>query len=281
MIKILKTDMKRTLMCPNIYLSIIAITIILFFKDSFIQLSNNGAYESLLNDLIHMDRRDWINYGSSTFVYQLIFVMPLFAGFATIPLFCDEWNTKYSRHIITRVGKKKYLVSKMLTCMICALIVAIALFLIFSGIVISQCLSIKKINFVGATQLYFRQLGKEITQTYLVSDADFIPVIMFELGKFSLMMIICALIVLVIASISKNKYLSLSILVMAFYMLSKISFLFMGKGYDKLGSYTSPTILMDAPSNHMFFVFAGGFVTIIILSVIFYFIMERRLDICE
>lgn len=124
-IHIIKTEMKKTIMNPGFFLSVI-ITFLLQFTTQVYVDGLTGKTYSVLEVLLNLDREILeSDYSLSSYFimksglagYFVMFI-PILAAFPFIPNFCAERNSGLIRFTIQREGKFRYYITKFLSAIL-------------------------------------------------------------------------------------------------------------------------------------------------------------------
>ena len=138
MLKTIISDLKKSLLSIQFAFSFLTLLVLIFFsacgKDEY---SNFNVFMHILN----CDKGFWLKHigFNSAYVFQtgfsshwLAIFLPIITSFACVPVFCDEYKSNYWRLVVPKTGRKRYLISKYVTCVIVSAIMVIVAFLIFA-----------------------------------------------------------------------------------------------------------------------------------------------------
>lgn len=119
-------DFKKILIGYGFYAGILLTTIMCIFSPVYYNFFNSENY-TFIKCLIEYDKEDMLNDASLSSYNVAIqgahgflsMFAPIIVAFASVPVFCDEYNSGNARFIILRTNKRKYRVSKYLSSSIC------------------------------------------------------------------------------------------------------------------------------------------------------------------
>lgn len=236
-IRQLRFDLKKNV-CSLHFALAVAVTLVLAMSGNFtVDAGADRPAYNFVQLLFHTDKSLWqtSHYYCDAYMFlrgfrnewQAIF-LPAVMGLACVPQMCDEVNSGSYRFIISRCGRRVYVLSKFLSAIITTMLVIFSAYLIFALI----CFAI-----FPSAQFYLDRLGGDRHSKYIRSELEFSQ---FPLnGLFhsssktllafsrtltaSLFAVIPCLLSMVLGALTLNKFVSLSLPVMFYFALSHIA----------------------------------------------------------
>lgn len=233
----LRFDLKKNI-CSVHFLLAVLVTLVLAMSGNFtVDAGADRPAYNFIQLLFNTDKSLWqtSHYYCDAYMFlrgfrnewQAIF-LPAVMGLACVPQMCDEINSGNCRFIISRCGRRVYVLSKFLSAIITTMLVIFTAYLIFAVI----CLAI-----FPPAQFYLDRLGDDRHSEYIRSELEFsqFPLnAFFKSGSFvllfvsraftaSLFSVIPCLLSMALGALTLNKFVSLSLPVMFYFGLSHIA----------------------------------------------------------
>ena len=233
----LRFDLKKNI-CSVHFALAVAVTLALAMSGNFTV--DAGQYRPAYNFvqlLMHTDKTLWqtSHYYCDAYMFlrgfrnewQAIF-LPAVMGLACVPQLCDEINSGNYRFIISRCGKRTYILSKFTAAALTSMLVIFTAYSVFLII----CIAV-----FPAPSEYLSSLGDDKHSGFIraeLSFSDFPANAFFHSGSrlllvfsrtltASLFAVLPCLLALVLGALTLNKFVSLSLPVMFYFGLSHIS----------------------------------------------------------
>lgn len=291
MINAIKSDLRKSFFSINFLLSII-VFIILIFSTGCVLLDTSTPSYSIAEFIFKTDKSLWLEYSSYScisifsqgFANQWIGIfIPFLAAFSCVPVFCDEYNSNYWRHIAERTGFRKYICSKF----ICSIIISVSLISICYLIFAVVCFSIFPFPNEYADSVYtadwFNYYG---FNRIFGSDS----VLLFIFGRIltsGLIAQIGGLFCLAVSSVTMSKYVSLGIPVLTYFFFAQVAkpYMYSGKMEDAKFYFLDNSARFSSVVNwfsdytglSLAFAYIYFLLVIAVFFVLYYYVMKRRL----
>ena len=210
----------------------------------------------------------------------LAYFAPAALGIVMAGSFCDEWNSRFIAFKFARMDKKVYLKELVLQTVMISCIMTILAYVLFAMIVSVFLHTPKDYEEYMQVLIYNIVTGSRAEgATDILAWKMFLGIVI-AVAMLLVYMAITGLFVMLVAAISKNMYITLCLPCYVYYILGTISrriFFVLGKDW---GAYFEPGILYAWNQNMISYIALCVFLFLLI-SGLFYMLMERGVDKCE
>lgn len=288
------TDLKKSLFSVNFLLSAIVLIVLICtsvgstsdwdFPDYSIWEFFLKADSGLINSAREFSNTEMLVKGFNN-QWTGIFI-PFLSAFVYVPVFCDEFRSGCWRHNVERVGRKKYILSKLaasITVSFTLIVIVYGIYGIICGIKFPDYLDYpeKMMNLSRSSfNLFKKHFGAESYVLFLLSR-------LFHSG---LVTVVGGLLSLCLSALTMNKNASMALPVLIYFFLAQVAkncvhstsdnrealrkFILLNNSHRFWGIELEYIYYVEKPLWTMYAYFA---IMILLLCFAYYFIMKRRL----
>ena len=226
MMRVVKTDLRKSLVSVNFLLSVIVLNV-LVYATVCVPIDEPLPQYTIGEFLLRASRNDMLSnriYSCQSMLVTgfsnqwLGIFISFLASFACVPVFCDEYNSNCWRHSVERVGIRKYISSKLIT----SVIVSICLIVVCFGTYAIIC----RIMFPD-----HRDYGDNILDLYgyafnafkrQFGSKNYLLFVIIRLTNAAVVTIIGGLFSLTLGVLTMNKYIGLSMPVLVYFFFAQV-----------------------------------------------------------
>ena len=306
MLNSLRFDLKKNILSANFLLGTGALLLLMLMTSctvfngnadqpnyNYIQFLIHADHDEMLSSYLYSDIHMFIRgFGGE---WTAVF-LPMLTGLACVPMLCDELNSGNFRMCVTRSGRVKYILSKLCAAMITAVLMIIAVSLIFGLFCLVAFPSPQ--DYVELAEgkeqeMLRRSLSfSEYPLNALFGSRSKALVVLSRLLTVSLYSTLPCILTMITGALTLNKFVSLSVPVMLYFALRQLAVSAIQSSYEEMRDLpklwffevrerftygeTQFENVMHLPTA-WFYVYP--IVVLLLLGMLFYKLMKRRVSV--
>ena len=306
MLNSLRIDLKKNILSANFLLGTGALLLLMLMTSCTVFNGNaDQPNYNYIQFLIHADRNEMMSSYLYSDIYMFIrgfggewtaVFLPMLTGLACVPMLCDELNSNNFRMCVTRSGRVRYILSKLCAAMITAVLMIIAVSLIFGLFCLVAFPSPQDYAQLAEgkeQEMLRRSLSfSEYPLNALFGSRSRALVVLSRLLTVSLYSAIPCILTMIMGALTLNKFVSLSVPVMLCFALRQLAVSAIQSSYEEMRDLpklwffevrerftygeTQFEKVMHLPTA-WFYVYPIA--VLLLLGMLFYKLMKRRVSV--